>query len=804
LGGFELGLLPGDEKVASLGKRERVLLTYLALSPKGSQPRRKLAALLWGDATDETLLDNLRACVWKLRKALGDTEHSVIASEGEDIVLDAAAFDVDALAFRRLAAQSDRTGLDAAANLYSGEFLDGLDIGNEEFESWRRAEATRYRDQAVDVLNRLMTLLVECGETERAVETGLKILRLEPLHEAAIRRLMRLYGGSGRRGAAVQLYRTLADALRTELGAQPEAETRAVFAEIARGGEDLTSDASTADAGRPALSTSTARPSDASREPPPAQQHAPVIGASRQAKMGVLGWILAGGLAAAVIAIFLFQQFAPPAGRATASAGAITIAVLPFTNLSSDAEQEFFSDGITEEITAALAKIKDLPVVARTSAYQFKDERKDLRAIGQALNATHLIEGSVRKEGNRVRITAQLIQAHDGVHVWTESYDRELTGVFAIQEEIATAIAGALRVPLGLAPGKQLVSNRDIDPESYQQYLGARALIRTLVNQPGAAERRIAAIKELEQIVARYPRYAPAWAQLALGYYRRFNIGLGISKEERRRAKEEWLPKSEAAARRAIEVDANLADGYAILGTTVLASRRDLVQAEALYSKALALDPFHPEAQHYYALLLGAVGRVKEALVMRKQLIVIEPIIFVYNQNIEELLWISGQADGAQMDRLRAATRRGGPALAMLARIYAEQGRYTEAVDTLMAIPPQRYGKEKVDAAVSLLRTAPAAAISPQNLPRLALNLEFVYLHVGAPERVLEPFEDVIAEGNFPAGDMVWLWHPSYAPARKTDRFKTFARKAGLVDYWRAKGWPAFCHPLGTNDFACE
>ena len=216
-GGFELGALPGGERVALPRKRERVLLAYLALSPNCCQPRRKLAALLWGDATDETALDNLRTCVWSLRKALGDTGHRVIASEGDDIVLDAAAFEVDALAFRRLAAQSGRTELEAAANLCSGEFLDGFGIESEEFESWRRGEVARYRDQAIDVLTRLMTQLGECGETERAIETGMRILRLEPLHEAAVRRLMQLYGESGRRGAAVQLYRTFADALRTEL-----------------------------------------------------------------------------------------------------------------------------------------------------------------------------------------------------------------------------------------------------------------------------------------------------------------------------------------------------------------------------------------------------------------------------------------------------------------------------------------------------------------------------------------------------------------------------------------------------------
>jgi DNA-binding SARP family transcriptional activator len=190
LGAFELSPLPGVAKVTLPGKRERVLLAYLALSPNYRQPRRKLVSLLWGDAADETTLDNLRNCLWNLRKALGDTEHRVVASDGEDIVLDAAALDVDALAFRRLAVQSGRPELEAAAALYA-EFLDGLLIESEEFESWRRAEASRYRDQAIDVLTRLMTRFSECGETERSVEAGERILGLEPLHEAAIRRLMR-------------------------------------------------------------------------------------------------------------------------------------------------------------------------------------------------------------------------------------------------------------------------------------------------------------------------------------------------------------------------------------------------------------------------------------------------------------------------------------------------------------------------------------------------------------------------------------------------------------------------------------
>jgi len=192
---------------------------------------------------------------------------------------------------------------------------------------------------------------------------------------------------------------------------------------------------------------------------------APAEGATEQAKTGPFDWALMGALVV-VLAAVSYEQLAPSRSAGVAQQAGVTtnlantvgisVAVLPFVNLSSDKEQEFFSDGMTEEITSALAKVPNLRVVGRTSAFQFKGENKDLRAIGQALSATHLIEGSVRKDGNEVRITAQLIKADDGTHLWTESYDRELKGIFAVQEGIAQSIAAALRVPLGLKPGDML------------------------------------------------------------------------------------------------------------------------------------------------------------------------------------------------------------------------------------------------------------------------------------------------------------------------------------------------------------
>jgi TolB-like protein/DNA-binding SARP family transcriptional activator len=722
----------------------------------------------------------LRTCVWALRKALGDTEHRVIASEGEDIVLDAGAFDIDAVAFHSLAAQSGRSELEEAAKLYSGELLDGLDIENDEFESWRRAEATRYRDHAIDVLTRLMTQWSACGETDGAIEAGLRILRLEPLHEPAVRRLMRLYGASGRRGAAVQLYRTLADALKTDLDAQPEAETRAVFEEVSHGGEERTQ--APVALGAPATADANAPPLA-----PSLVDSVPRQGAPQHAKARKLNWILAGGLAAAM-AIFLFYPFAPWNGTTTVQPpGALSIAVLPFVNVSSDAGQEFFSDGITDEISSALAKIADLHMVGRSSAFQFKGENKDLRAIGQALGATHLIEGTVRKEGTRVRISAQLVQADNGLQVWSENYDRELTDVFAIQEDIAKAIAGALRVPLGLQPGKTLITSRIADPEIYEQYLRGRAQVRSSDPRAGPT---------LETVVARAPAFAPGWAMLG-GAYRAAAVVASRSGDSN--ADTLLTDKEEAAARKAIQLDPSYAGGYTELAAAQT-RRGKWAEAEDLYKQALALDPNDSVLLHVYSQTLFVLGRLKEALRLRERLHELDPLVPVYNQTTARLMVANGQID-AGIAILEPDLSTGLRRNVYLGEAYAAKGRFADAADTLLRITSE-IDRRFVEDAARLLRSAPHKTDAPEKLPALVADLGFVYAYVGAPERVLEYPEKAAKQGILITVSAVW--RPAAAPIRKTERFKALVRNAGLVDYWRARGWPDHCRPMGADDFVCD
>jgi TolB-like protein/DNA-binding SARP family transcriptional activator len=807
LGGFELTPPHAGHKLALPGKRERALLAYLALSSKGRQPRRKLAALLWGDATDETLLDNLRTCVWRLRKTLGDTEHRLLKSDEDDIVLDVAAFDVDVLDFRRLAERTGRTELEAAAKLCSGEFLNGLELDSEEFESWRRLESSRHLDQAVETLSRLMRLLTQDGQSERAIDIGVQILGLDPLHEATARHLMQLYADSGRRGAAIHLYRTLADALHRDVNTQPATETQLAFARIAHADEATAPCPGTG--GEPGQG---AEPETVADERP-----RPVARSARRLRYSA-ATLAASFIAAVVLGSSLRIHDQPDIGIGTGQARAsvrltppsvqaapMAIAVLPFDNLSGDSAQQFFSDGMTEEISTALAKVPGLELIARTSAYRLRGD-KDARQVGQALGARYLLEGAVRKTNDRVRITAQLIRTDTGRQVWSGTYERQLTGVFAIQEDIAKAIASELRLSIALPSGENLVSSRDIDANDYEQFLRVRPFIRA--RQQGVEK----AIQILEPLVARNPNFAPAWALLAQEYA----IMPGHASPyttmpgrpdllQRQYLIETFRPKAEAAARRAIQLDPGLPGSYYAFGLLMHHSGK-LAMAEDLYAKALALDPYNPEALELQANFLSDVGQTKKAREIAQRVVALDPYVPNLKVTAAELLWDAGQKDRANKMLMSMMDNPNAPVA--LAMNYAAEGRYADAADAIEAglkargELPQNQAPQWQSAA-AFLRTAPAKVPADQDLPVLG-RMDWVYLYVGAPEHALEHYESDVRTGMFggPAS-FPWLWKPAYAAVRKTAQFKVLMKNSGRVDYWRQRGWPEFCHPLGSTDFEC-
>ena len=289
------------------------------------------------------------------------------------------------------------------------------------------------------------------------------------------------------------------------------------------------------------------------REGESAVAPAPVASSARVFSPAMGRWKSPALLATLLVAATIVGGLWWSGRRLSAPSAPASIAVLPFVNMSSDKEQEYFSDGLAEEILNSLAKIPGLHVAGRTSAFQFKGKNEDLRVIGQRLNVGTVLEGSVRKEGNRVRITAQLITVDDGFHLWSESYDRELNDIFAVQAEIARAVAGSLKVAL-LGENTATSSSRGTNNDAYSAYLQGRYFL-----ERRSQENMDRALGYFERAIKLDSGYAPAWAGLAMAYNRQAYFGYAPNAEAFR--------KGRAAAEQALKIDPSLPGASLEMGT---------------------------------------------------------------------------------------------------------------------------------------------------------------------------------------------------------------------------------------------
>jgi len=285
------------------------------------------------------------------------------------------------------------------------------------------------------------------------------------------------------------------------------------------------------------------------------------------------------------------------------------IAVLPFVNMSSDEEQEYFSDGLSEELLNLLSKIPELRVAARTSSFSYKDKDVKVAQIGAELNVGHVLEGSVRKSGDRVRITVQLIQAEDGYHLWSETYDRTLDDVFAIQDEIAAEVVAQLKVTLlSAAPVV-----KETDPEAYALFLQARHLARQGTTK--AFEQSIALY---QRALAIAPDYIAAWDGLAAVYCDQTDRGL--------RPVEEGYALARVAADKALAIDPDHPQGHARLGWIEIVYNGDLAAAARYLERALELDPTDPDILGDAAVLAEDLGRLEEAVALQEYVVARDPV----------------------------------------------------------------------------------------------------------------------------------------------------------------------------------
>ncbi len=471
-----------------------------------------------------------------------------------------------------------------------------------------------------------------------------------------------------------------------------------------------------------------------------------------------------------------------------------SIAVLPFANMSGKADEEYFSDGMTEELLNVLAKVPQLQVVARTSVFQFKGEGGDVREIGRTLGVSHIVEGSIRRDGQQVRITAQLIRVADGFHVWSETYDRKLESVFAVQDEIAARIGDALKLSLGV--DAQVAARASIDSMAYDEYLKGRALLRSRNDIDMAIEHFRAA-------VAKAPEFAAAWSSLSLAC----EVGFWYARMTPAQQAEMLACEAQAAGL-AEKLDPDSAATQHALAN-VARSRFKFADAERHYLRAMQIDPGYPDAREDYAETMYQVGRLQDSADAGQQLSRLDPYFIVawmrmqdvavafdrradLDEAVRQTLAIAPESHFAWLAPLEypLAYGRVDEARAALAKLQANRPKGLEFLDTLVpwALGDQSVDSDRLSAAIT---EAPPGAATP---------------YIVARRDVVRYNEYVETSGAIPQAYYfanLYRSKPVGQAMLRDPRVKAKLAEYGFVTYWREKGWPTGCRPLGTDDFEC-
>jgi TolB-like protein/Tfp pilus assembly protein PilF/predicted Ser/Thr protein kinase len=355
----------------------------------------------------------------------------------------------------------------------------------------------------------------------------------------------------------------------------------------------------------------------------------------------------------------------------TVGKAAPSVAVLPFANLSADPEQEYFCDGMAEDIINALTQLEGLRVVARTSAFAFKGKHEDIREIGRKLSVGTLLEGSVRKAGGRVRITAQLINVADGYHLWSERFDRDLSDVFAIQDEISLAIVDKLKVKLLGDEKKKMLKRYTQDLEAYDLYLKGRYHWNRRTQE---ALRK--AMGHFEQVVQKDPGYALAYAGLADCY--------SMLAQVRALTPKEAFPKAKALASKALELDEALSEAHTSLAFVLSCFDWDWAGAEREFRRAIELNPNYATAHQWFAVgLLVNLRRTSEAIQEIQKALELDPLSLIINTAAGNVYLYAGREDKAleQAEKVLDMDSTFGFAHLILTEVNERRRKYDESVE---------------------------------------------------------------------------------------------------------------------------
>jgi TolB-like protein/Tfp pilus assembly protein PilF/predicted Ser/Thr protein kinase len=452
------------------------------------------------------------------------------------------------------------------------------------------------------------------------------------------------------------------------------------------------------------------------------------------------------------------------------------IAVLPFANMSGDKDNEYFSDGLAEEILNALTKLAGLKVVARTSAFAFKGRNEDIRRIGETLGATHILEGSVRKAGNRVRVSGQLIGIADGCHLWSERFDREMTDIFAIQDEISEAIVDALRLKLAGTANPPAV-RRAIDPSAFEAYLKGRYFWNKRTESDLNKS-----IEYFNRALALEPAYALAYAGLSESLIMLGIFGL--------RAPGDIYPKANAAALRALELDETLAEAHDVLAHIRSAFDWDLSEAEQHYKRAIELNPNYSTARRAYGHLLALMQRHDEAIAQLKLARDLDPLSVPVNSFLGLVYMKARQYDqGIAASRTAVELDPINPqGHWVLARALDAGNQLREALAEAEKAASLSGGSQPYAGHLAYAYARIGDARRAREIVRQMLELAktkylgtyylgLIYASLGEPDLAMESLEKAYEER---AARLLEIFDPAFDSLRSDVRFQDLVRRIGL------------------------
>jgi len=466
-----------------------------------------------------------------------------------------------------------------------------------------------------------------------------------------------------------------------------------------------------------------------------------------------------------------------------------SIAVLPFADLSQAGDQQYFSDGIAEELLNALVRVDGLKVTSRTSSFAFRGDEQSLRDIAEALQVNLILEGSVRRAGNRVRITAQLINARSDRHLWSETFDRDLDDVLVIQDEIASSIVASMKQELGLdiSPDQVAIASATQNVDAYDLYLKARSLIIARADIS-------AAVNLLEQAVTIDPEFAKAWEVLGVAYILgpSWNHDVG----------DDPYGLAIAAGERALELDDSLALALSVIGNASHTINKIDCETAAEYDRrAMEADPYNATVQLWAALHWGALGFPDRAIPLLQRCLEIDPAYGNCKSHLAGARLNSGDEDEALrlFQEVMEDGFRGNEAF-FIPLVQRLQGRAAAGyIARHLTAGPGFPVRDLLDILQYPERDHSAAR--QRFFARVedfewnnGLSDSIISAYFGNFERSATIWEDVIS----------WIWSPDVALFRQSPEFKQGIARMGLEKYWRKHGFPARCRPLGEDDFECD